>query len=404
MPRKPKTRDNGEGSAYKLKDGRYRAEVTVGWQAQPDGSKKRLRRYVYASTPQLAKAARNDLVNDLARNELPASDPLLTDWITYWVEEVVKPKRAIKTYESYRVLIDRWLIPELGNHKLSKLRPEHVEQLHKSMQVGKPWVRSNDKVVPAKPLAPASILQAHAILSRSLTVAMQRGYVKKNIATLVDRPSVSRAVKTGKYLSAAHAQAVLKVCHGREDDARWSVALAEGLRQGEALGLEWRLVELDEGWMKVEQQLQRRRGGGLEIVPYVKSGKSERTIAIPGPLLKILKAHKKRQDWARENVTGWIGSPLGDLVFTDTLGRAMDPRRDWEAWKTILTEAKAPYVNPHGSRHTAASLMLAQGIDVKVVQAILGHSSSTITRDLYQHVSPELARDAASKVAGALWS
>lgn len=364
---------------------------------------RRQRRYVYAPTAQAAKAARNDMVTDMSRSELPTSDPTLTDWITYWIEEVVKPKRAIKTYESYRVLIDRWLIPELGRHRLSKLRPEHVEQLHKAMQAGKPWTRSNEVIVPARPLSPASVLQAHAILSRSLTVAMQRGYVKKNVATLVDRPALSRAVKKDKYLTREDAQKVLVVAAGRDDDARWSVALAEGLRQGEALGLEWHLVNLKSGTMKIEQQLQRRRGGGLEIVPYVKSGKSERTIAIPGPLLKILKAHKERQDWAKENVTGWVGSDLGDLVFTDTLGRAMDPRRDWEAWKTILAEAGVPYVNPHGSRHTAASLMLIQGIDVKVVQAILGHSSSTITRDLYQHVAPELAQDAADKVAGALW-
>lgn len=396
-------RDRGEGSAYQLKDGRWRAEVTVGWQAQPDGTTKRLRRYVYADTEKAAKAERNKMVTALSRSELPTSDPTLSDWITYWIEEVVKPKRAIKTYESYRVLIDRWLIPELGRYKLSRLRPEHVEGLHKAMHAGKPWIRSNGKVVAAKPLSQATVLQAHAILSRSLTVAMQRGYVGKNIATLVDRPALSRAVRKDKYLSQADARKVLAICKGRDDDARWSVVLAEGLRQGEALGLTWPLVDLD-GSMKIEQQLQRRRGGGLEIVPYVKSGKSERTIAIPGPLLTILKAHRERQRWAKENVTGWIGSELGDLVFTDPLGRALDPRRDWEAWKDLLAEAGVPYVNPHGSRHTAASLMLAQGVDVKVVQMILGHSSSTITRDLYQHVSPELAQDAAAKVAGALWS
>lgn len=403
MPAK-KRRDDGEGSVYRMGDGRWRAEVTVGWERLPDGKTKRVRRYVYGHTEAEAKLARRDLLNAREAGQLPIGDQVTVGaWVTYWLDEIAVHRVKVKTVESYRTLINHWIVPTIGDVRLRALQPEHVERLQAAMRVGRGYTRKNGTDVLARPLAASSVLQAHRILSRALKVAYQRGKVTRNVATLVDAPSVAGR-RAEHFLDVEQAKAVLQAAEGRWNGARWSVGLAIGLRQGEALGLIWDVdVDLDAGVLNVNRQLQRRRGGTLELVPYPKSKAGQRSIALADRLVRALQVHRGEQQANRAALPDWTGTELGDLVFTQRNGRPVEPRSDWAEWRELLAQAGAPLIRQHGSRHTAATLMLLQGIDVKVVSAILGHGSSTITRDLYQHVVPELARDAAERVGSALW-
>jgi integrase len=105
----------------------------------------------------------------------------------------------------------------------------------------------------------------------------------------------------------------------------------------------------------------------------------------------------------------WLRSCVADtgerveLVFAPPNGPPIDPQRDWTEWKVLLREAGVRDARLHDARHTAATLLLTQGVAVRVAMAILGHSSSQLTRDTYQHVVPELARDAMDLVGSALW-
>lgn len=114
----------------------------------------------------------------------------------------------------------------------------------------------------------------------------------------------------------------------------------------------------------------------------------------------MLREHKEVHDLERERA-GQLWQDL-DLVFAQHTGRPIDPRADWLAWKQLLREAGVREVRVHDMRHTAGTLLVAQGVHIRAVQEILGHSDVRTTQG-YTHVSSEVARDAAARMGSALW-
>lgn len=242
-------RGNGEGAIYQDGSGRWRAVVDLGWQ----GGRRR-RKY-------LSGRSRADVASQL-RAALQARDagldlisegrvPTVEAWLDYWLDHIAVRRVRSSTLETYRGYVRRQIVPDLGRHRLDRLRAEHVEKLYARLL--------------EKGLAPATVLQVHRILSRALKVAVQRGKAHRNVATLVDAPSLQRSEVVP--LTADDCRAILSAAQGRRNAARWSVALALGLRQGEALGMSWSALDLTAGTLAVRQALQRRHGGGLVLVP-----------------------------------------------------------------------------------------------------------------------------------------
>jgi integrase len=212
------------------------------------------------------------------------------------------------------------------------------------------------------------------------------------------------------------------------------VALALGLRQGEALGLRWQYVDLDAATLTVRWQLQRlawrhgcfdphtcgksrhrpncppdctgharscpqRTSGGLRLTE-LKSGKSIRTTALSPQLVATLRAHRAAQLEER-----MIAGPVwqdGDFVWCQPNGRPIGAHADWDEWKALLKAGGIRDARVHDARHTAATLLLAQGVDQRVVMEILGHSQISMTAK-YAHVLPEVMTDAADRIGQALW-
>jgi integrase len=400
-----KNRSDGDGSIYQRHDhetcpplvdkvrpphkcqGKWVGVRVTGWR---DG--RPIRRKVSATSKSGAAAKLRRLDEELERGMVTAGRPVTVEkWMTYWLEEIVPAKNRPNTVRTYRTYVTRYIIPLLGHHRLDRLTAEHISDAWRQlMTTGSPGQAK------PKPLSSTSAHQAHVILSRALKVAMSRGYVNRNVATYGDAPSVRN--QPIEVLDKAQAQAVIAAAHGKRNAARYTVAFSLGLRQGEALGLRWSDVDLERGTLTVRRSLNRVTGEGLRLGP-TKSGR-ERTIALPGPLLAEIKAHRVTQNAERLAAGNWWDD--GDYVFTKPDGRPHDGKDDWRLWRALLDEAGVPHVRLHAARHTAATMLLALGVPVKVAAEILGHTKTSITEG-YQHRVDDLHVAAAEQLAAAWW-
>ena len=242
-------------------------------------------------------------------------------------------------------------------------------------------------------LSPGSVRRLHALLRRSLTIAVRWQLIHTNPVMAVDPPAV--AVAEVEPYSVSEARAFIAAIRGERFEVRWVLAITLGLRQGEALGLSWRDVDLDQAVLRVRQALQYRSGAGLQLV-QPKTMRSRRTIPLPAFLVAALKLHRERQDHERESA-GEFWEDWG-LLFTTHVGTPLSPRNDYRDFRRIVDAAGLRQVRLHDLRHTAASVMLALGVAPRVVMEVLGHSQISITMNTYSHVSPVLSREAADQI------
>lgn len=397
-------RSNGEATDITQgADGRWHAWLSFGLKA---GGRRDRRHFSGRTRAEVAgKVRAAQAKRDAGLVPTSAKAPTVGQWLDHWLDTIAAPKLRPRTLDDYRGRIDKWIKPAVGHHRIDRLQPEHLERSYLDMgEAG---------------LGAASVLKNHRVLSRALRVAMQRGRVARNVCTLIDAPSAAPAEV--EPLSKAEAREVLAAASEGRNAARWSVALALGLRQGEALGLRWADVDLDAGIVTVRKALQRQRyehgcsdtcgqpraakcpartGGGLvSVEPKSRAGR--RTIALPPQLVEVLRSHRSAQ--AKERLAaGALWDDRG-LVFCQVNGRAIGARQDWAAWKSLLSAAGVRDARLHDARHTAATLLLLQGVSARTVMQILGHSQISLTLGTYSHVVPEIAVDAAERMGSALW-
>ena len=376
-------RASGESSIYRDEDGRWHGFVSMG--KKENG--RRDRRHVSGAkrADVVAKVRAIEAKRDAGIVDAAGRAPTVGEWLDHWLDNIAARKVRARTLESYRSTVRLHLAPGIGHHRLDRLQPEHLERLYAALA--------------AKGLSPASVLRAHRVLSRALRVASQRGKVARNVATLVDPPAVKRP-ETALPLNAQEAKQVMATAHRHRNAARWTVALAVGLRQSEALALRWADVDLDRGTLSVRRGLHRVSGQGL-IYEEPKAERSRRTVALPTPLVDALRLHRATQ--LEERIAAGSLWEDHDLVFAQANGRPIERKSDWQAWKALLHEAGVRNVRLHDGRHTAATLLLSEGVHPRVVMEVLGHAQMRTTTDTYSHVMPALGRDAANRMGNALW-
>lgn len=374
---------SGESSIYRDTAGRWHGYVSMGLKENA----KRDRRHVSGTSRPgvVAKVREIERQRDAGTAEAAGSTPTVGSWMEHWLTDIASRRVRPRTMESYESILRLHIKPKLGHHRLDRLQPEHVERHYSELL--------------ATGMAPASVLRVHRVLARALKVAVQRGKITRNVALLVDPPAVKRP-QVAAPLTGTEARAVLASAEGGRNPARWTVALAVGLRQSEALGLRWMDVDLDVGILSVRRGLHRVAGRGL-VYEEPKSERSRRTLALPSQLTEALRQHRATQ--AQERLAA---GPLWEdngLVFCQVNGRPIDRRADWSSWKGLLKRAGVREVRLHDGRHTAATLLLTAGVHPRVVMELLGHAQMRTTTDTYSHVLPALAKEAADRMGAALW-
>lgn len=372
-------RGQNEGSIYQRDDGRWCAQVTLGY---VDG--KRKRKYLYGDTRKEVAEQLKVVLRDQQQGLPVATErQTLGEYLDRWLTDVAKPKVRPKTYHSYAQLVRLHLKPALGRHQLGKLEPQHVQAM------------MNAKIKAG--LSPRTVQYLRAVLRRALGQALKWGMVARNVATLVDPPRVVQPEI--QPLDPDQARQFLEAVRGDRLEALYAVALALGLRQGETLGLRWRDVDLDLGIVQVRVALQRVNGEKPRLVEP-KTRQSRRTLPLPEALVVQLRSQRTRQ--REEHLLAgprWEGQDW-DLVFTNTLGGPLDARHLVRAFKAHLVRAGLPDIRFHDLRHSCASLLLAQGVHPRTVMEVLGHSTITLTMNTYSHVIPQAQRQAVELLQG----
>jgi integrase len=236
-------------------------------------------------------------------------------------------------------------------------------------------------------------------LRKALGDAVRDDLVSRNVAALARPPRVpSRQVE---YLTKDELLRLLEGCEGDPFGPLVTLAATTGLRQGEVLGLSWSDVDLTARTLTVRRSLARSwQAPGWELAEP-KTDRSRRTIHLPDRAAKALREQRERQDAERAGA-GADWQDVDGLVFTDAVGR---PLRGWNVTREFHRLREGAGVRSiafHGLRHSAATLMLASGVPLKVVADNLGHSSIAITASFYTGTVPQMSRDAADAVSKAL--
>jgi integrase len=399
----PRTRQpNGASSVYEGKDGYWHGRVTVG--VKDDGRPDR--RHVTRKTEAEAIRAVRKLERDREDGAVRKSGPAWTveKWLIHWVENIAAPFVRENTIAGYRVAVNVHLVPGLGKHRLDRLAPEHLEKFYVRMM--------------SEGSSPATAHQDHRTIRTALNEAVRRGHLARNPATLAKAPRLVE--KEIEPYSVEEIRLLLKTALETRNGARWAIALALGLRQGEALGLKWADVDLDIGSLAIRRGRLRPRwrhgcgetcghkyGGHCPQRELARAETSEtksragrRIVGLPSELVELLKTHREAQE--RERYTAGQLWNEGGWLFATPTGGALNPRTDWDDWKKLLVKAGVRDGRLHDARHTAATVLLLLGVPERAVMGIMGWSHTAMAAR-YQHVTGAIQRDIADRVGGLIW-
>lgn len=402
-------RRRGEGSIVQRPDGRHEARVVVAGRRAA-----RLCGHVHApGTPECADARRalRDLRRQRDEGALPVATMTLGAYLRRWLESV-DGTVAPATYAKYEQHVRLHLAPRLGGIRMEALTERDVEA----------YLRRAD-------LSPLTLSHHRNTLRIALRGAERQ--LRHNAARLsrpVDVPDSERPVldaDQARALIAGTAADHAGECELRDGACRlphfdrlhalWVLLVATGLREAEALGLTWPDVDLAEGRVEVRRTL--HRIGGAWAMRPPKTDRSERAVHLPAVALEALADHRRRmlEAWIEagrpgEPSTSADGQPCpAGMVFTAPAshrypkgGRPVHPTHLSKMLRAHTARLGLPDVRVHDLRHSAATILYAEGVDMPTIADLLGHSTPRITESLYRHRVEPRQRHAADAMGRAL--
>jgi integrase len=403
-PASRRSRANGDGTVYQRKDRRWEA---AGYVLAPGNTRKRLRVYGTTRKDALAKLTEKIAASNRGVPVITAQGSLAA-FLTYWLENVAVHQLRETTHNRYTAVVHQYLIPGLGRKKLAKVTAKDVRTwLNELRTVCQCCARGIDAgrdphaQASRRPrccalgrcchklLSPLTLAYIHSVLKSALEHAVREEEIPRNVA---------RNVRTGtprprrfNPLTTDEARQFLAAAEGHRLAALFELALRTGLRKGELLGLRWEDLDLNSGTASIRRTLQRTRSNGLTGLP-TKTISSERRIALPASCVTSLRAHRERQAEERDRAgSQWLRS---GYVFTRLDGHPIEPATLTRHFNTLLREAHLRPIRFHDLRHSTATLLLEQGVELVVIKELLGHAHIGVTATVYTHVRLRLQRQA----------
>lgn len=344
------------------------------------------RQRTYRTFPNLKQARRALLVfqsERLAHQDVRTTSTTLEDWLTYWMEEIVRPSRADTTVYGYSKIIENHLVPALGHIPVQRLTPASIQRYYTSL------LREKD-------LSPNTIRRHHDLLSSALRAAVRQDVL---VRCPTDRVEPPRLIPTeAKYYSPEDLKRLYAAVEGHWLEPVVRLAGCLGLRREEICGLKWSCVDFDR--RRIHIQAARTAAGASIVLKETKNRSSNRVLHLTDELYPLLRREFRRQAQARAQLgAAW---PDTDLVLVDDRGNPYSPNNVSLAFRRFILSRGLPEITLHGLRHTFATVASAQGAPLFEIGRALGHSTPATTGRIYTHLLDTTHAPTLDKVASAL--
>ena len=300
----------------------------------------------------------------------------LQEWL-----QIKRGQVSAQTWDTYCQIVRDYIEPALGSIRMREITPHRIQLFYNQ--------KLNEGV------GARTVQKIHLLMNAVFKSAVQSGITGRNPLDVVKTPKATSTEM--KFLDENQVKKLLQTA--KETDA-WNyallyLALVTGMRHGELLALKWEDVDFDRGTLAVKFSLKRIRGGGL-VRKQPKTKASIRTIKLGAQTVEVLQGQKERLRTQQASVGDlWEET---DHVFPSSVGTPRDPSNVIKEFRQILKKASLPKIRFHDLRHTAASLMLNNGVEVLAVSQRLGHAKPSITLDVYGHLMPSLQKEVAERM------
>lgn len=366
-----------KGHIYK-RGSTYTYVVTMGYD-EMTGKRKQKSKGGFKSSREAQKALNKVLVEIEEGSFVEPSKETLGAFLDSWLEGK-KMNLKESSYMLYERFIHTYIIPHLGNVKLDKLKPTHIQKLYSSM---------------AETHKSTTINKVHKILKASLDQAVKFGFLKQNPVLYVEKPKETKAPVA--VWDEKQVQHFLQIAKKSRYYIVFLLAVATGMRRGEILGLRWQDIDFDNRILSVSQTLSAQN----KLLPTAKTASSQRSIDLDTNTIAELREHRVRV--LKEKVRQGDAYNDFDLVCCSVTGKPTQNENIWRVWTDYVKQSGLPRIRFHDLRHTHATLMLKAGIHPKVVSERLGHANVGITLNTYSHVVKGMQKEAAQKIGDMLF-
>jgi len=371
----------------KTKRGKNTWRIRVALEPDANGKRRNYNATVYGSSKDADDAILNKLKERNQGILIQASTKSLDQFLDEWLAESAKPRLAESTYWNYEYLLKLYVRDVLGSRRLSSIKTRDIQKLYNGLTAAGRSART--------------VRYVHAILASAFSSAIKWHMLAVNPCSHADLPK--KAHTEMKAFSRAEAKRFLEACKTDKLGTMFAFALVTGMRPEEYLGLKWSDLDFEKCTATVQRTLVRRKSkGGGWYFGEPKTAKSRRTVPIGKKIIPELRSLRS----AQLELMMKLGTEYerNDLVFATDLGKPLDLKNIRNRnFARILKAADLEGFRVYDLRHSMATLMLAEGVNPKMVSERLGHANIALTMDTYSHVLPDMQQEATARLDNVLY-
>lgn len=371
-----KKKQQGDGSVFLRKDGRWEGRIVVGYKENG-----------YPQTKSVTAQTQTECKEKLAklreeygrRSERLKPEMMFGDWIDFWYQNFSKPKLRQTTQECYEDRIYTHIIPSIGQIPLNKLTQNDMQQFYAKLKKNG---RKKHIDLFGPGLSDRMVRSCHTTCRTALEKAVAEGLIRTNPAKGCKLPP-----KKAKEMQILTQPEILRFLTQAKEEGYYEMFLLEittGMRKGELLGLKWKDLNFNTGELHISRQVVKAKSQMIVSPPKTKS--SIRTIILPPDMVELLAELKATQN------SEWIfPSPTNPTI-------PRNPSAIYSRFQLILERAQCKRIRFHDLRHTFATMALENGMDIKTLSAMIGHVSAETTLNIYSHITDNMQQQAAVRI------